>query len=590
MQAGKRTRPCKGASLTVLGLVLSLDESAKGPTKGAQAISCPLTAAMSSLRPETTLPIAELFRALDLKVAEQISLARSVRPGQNPFSHQVLQELDSGAQRLLVRLEELKNSHQPIQQLPPDVILTIATYLNPRTCGDCQPLMAMSQVCRYWRESLLSNWESWSFVSSEYIELLPVFLERSGSYPLEINLDSSTLLDHIIQRIEPHTNRLASLRCDLEEANIFTLQSLSQFGHSPSLHTFSIKISRPPTDTPEVEGMVLFLGDTPALRTLELFPFPLVPQFRELKRLVDLRLDVRYSTLTAVLDLLSANPSLERVRLLGNFNDDEDVRPTGSISMRQLRFLAVERCTPCLFLEKLTFPRNVRIFIRYNYIPHLPSSAYALPRAMRGYTNLQGMSSLHALMTYPNETYVDVTGPHGSVALQYTDLQNDTILSDAIDMLSVAEITHLTCEFHPTFVGVEIGKVVTIMDILPHLEEIVLVHFGSGDMQNFLSALRDMNRWMGLRRLKFVHCHQIADWISDLIHVALERESVDLMWDTVTIVDVEREPTEWFGVLEGFVGTLEIIEEEAEQVQRSVRGWDEANCTATRVSVPAWDD
>ena len=449
--------------------------------------------------------------------------------------------------------------------------------------------MAMSQVCRYWRDSLLSNSESWSFVSSECIELLPVFLQRSGSYPLEINLNSDTLLSLTIQQVRPHTNRLAILRCDLEDANDVTFQTLSRLDHSPNLHTFSIKINRPPTATPEVEEMELFAGQTPALRTLELFPFPLIPQFAELRHLVDLRLDVRYSTLTGVLDLLSANPSLERVRLLGNFNDDEDARATGSISMRQLRFLAVERCTPCLFVEKLTFPRNARIFIRCNYIPHLPSFTYALPRSMRGYANLQGLSSLHALMTYPNDTYVDVTGPNGSVALQYTDLQNDTILSDAVAMLSSTGITHLTCEFYPAFIGTEIGKVFTIMDILPHLEEIVLVHFGGGDMQNFISALSDTNRWTDLRRLKFVHCRQIADWISDLIHVALERDSNDLMFDTLTIIDGGHERNEWFGVLEGFVGTLELVEEEAERMQRSVRVWDEANCTARRVSVPAWD-
>ena len=45
---------------------------------------------MSTLRPGTTLTIADLFRALDVRIADEISLARSVRPGQNPFSQQVV--------------------------------------------------------------------------------------------------------------------------------------------------------------------------------------------------------------------------------------------------------------------------------------------------------------------------------------------------------------------------------------------------------------------------------------------------------------------------------------------------------------------
>ena len=489
---------------------------------------------------------------------------------------------------MLIRLEELKNSQQPIQRLPPDIITVIATFLDPRACGgDCQSLVAMSQVCRYWRETLLFNPESWSFIGSEYTELLPLFLERSKSHPLEINLTSETILPHIIQHIEAHADRIGILRYNLKEADIVTLQTLFRLDNLPGLRTFSIKISRPPTVAPEVEEMVLFSGKMPALRMLELLPFPIIPQFAESRNLVDLRLDVVYSTLTAVLDLLAANPLLERVRLLGNFDDDEDTREARSVFMRRLRFLAVERCTPCLFLEKLTFPPNARIFIRYIFIHHLNPFGYTLPQFIRGYTNLQELSSLHLLIADPSDTYIDVTGPNGSVAIQYTDLRDHTILSNVMTALPAMGVTELTCEFHPAFTGMEMGSVVLeVMDVLHHLEEITLVRFGGIDMHNFFTTLEHTDGWRNLRRLKFIHCQRVRDWIGDLIGAVLEREASGSTLDTATIVLDGSEQSDLFGVLE----TVEIVEEEPRQMVKSVQVWDDVNCTLMRTSVPVWAD
>lgn len=503
-----------------------------------------------------------------------------------------LEELDSGARQLLIRLNELSNSRKPVQRLPPDIVIEIATYLSPRTCGgDYQPLVAMSQVCRYWREALLSDTKNWSFISSDSIDLLPLSLERSGSHPLEIVFTTDTLLPHIIQYIGPHIGRLGALRCNFEEANVVALQTLSQLDHAPSLRTFSLKIGRPPDVAPELIEMALVLGEMPTLHTLELLPFPITPQFTGCKHLVDLRLDVKYSTLTSVLDLIWTNPSLERVRLLGNFENSEDTRAAGSITMKHLRSFTVERCTPCLFLEKLNFLHKTRVFIRYSFIfPHQEPFAYTLPRPMGRYPNLQGLSSLYALMTYPNDTYIDATGPNGSIAIQYADLQDGSALSNAIATLPTAGVTQLTCESYPAFTGVEIDSIVRMMGVLPSLEEITLVRFDSPDVQSFLSALANTNRWTNLRRLKFVHCLQAADCIRHLIGVAQVRVDESLRLDLVTAVFEEGEEVELFDVLGAFVGAVKLVKEEMGQMLRSEQVWDDANCTMTRVSMPMWDD
>lgn len=496
-----------------------------------------------------------------------------------------LDELDAEVKRLSIRLEELKNGLQPVQQLPPDVIVEIATYLDPRSCGgDYQQLMAMSQVCRYWRETLTSSAASWCFISSEYKDLVPLCLERSGSYPLEVELNTDTSFSDTIWHIGPHVNRLATLQCRLGEANSAFLQTLFQLDHSPNLRTLSIRTAIAPSVDPQMIEMPLVSGDMPSLHTLELLPFPVIPRFVEFRHLTNLRLDVMHSTLTNVLDLLAANPSLEKVRLIGNFEENEDAHATGSIFLRHLRFFTVERCTPCTFLEKLAFPRNARIFIRHNLISHFIPFASTLPQSMGEYANLQGLTSLRALIT--NETYIDVTGPNGSIAIRLMDLQDASPVCDAIALLSTTGITQFVCEFHPDLTGMKIHKVTGMMNFLPHLEEIVLVHFGEADVQEFLSVLKNTSGWMELLRLKFVHCRRITDWIGDLIQVAAERMDDGLVLDTVTVVyEGTEQVQELFDVLGGFVRTLDRVELEASEVTRSEQVWDDTSCTTRVVSV-----
>ena len=486
-----------------------------------------------------------------------------------------MDELSAGAKRLLVRTEELKNSFQPIQRLPPDVIVEVVAYLNPRACGgDCQPLMTISQVCRYWRETLLSNPESWCFIRSEFPELVPLFLGRSGSYPLEIDLTSRS--SYAVGHIKPHAKRLAIMRCG---AN-----GLSLLDHSPNLHTLSIAVARTPVVALGLIKATFISGDMPTLRTLELLPFPVIPQFVRFKHLINLRIQVAHSTLTAVLDLLAANPSLEKVGLVGKFKDVEDGRAAGSTVLGRLKFLSVERCAPRRFLEKLTLPRGARVFIRYD--PHFISPTFTLQQSMERYGNLRELTSLHVLMGFMSDTCLDATGPNGSIAMRFMELLDPSPMCNAINPLQTAGIIRLVCEFHPALNMAHVETVTRMADVLPHLEEIELIHFGGDNTREFLSFIRTTGQWTMLRRLKFVHCRRVTDWIVDLTLVALERKGDGMILDNVTIIYKLEQLPAMFERLARAVGTLEVVEESAAEMMRGELVWDAASYTARVVSVP----
>lgn len=445
--------------------------------------------------------------------------------------------------------------------------------------------MAMCNACRYWRETLISNSESWCFISGKNPDLLLLSLERSGSYPLEVELSADTLFSYAIWDIRPHIHRLASLRCRIEETDPLFLQTFSQLDQSPIFHTLSIGTDRAPTVDPQDIEIGLVSGDMPSLRTLELLPFPIIPQFVQFKHLTSLQLDILYSNLTDVLDLLAANPSLEKVRLLGNFENSEDEREAGSIFLEHLRFLTVEKCTTRTFLEKLTLPRDTRMFVHYNIISHIIPSTHPLPQSMREYANLQGLTSLWVL--FYDETYIDATGLNGSVALKFMDRQDASFMCNAIDSLPATDITRLLCEFHPALTPVEIDKVKMMMDMLPHLEEIVLAHFDERDVRRFLSTLTNTSGWKKLLRLKFVHCRQLMNWFPGLIQMVAERMDRGLGLDIVTVVYVgEERSQELFDVLRGFVGRVEEVEVGIGEVIMSEPVWDDANCTTRLTSVP----
>ena len=64
----------------------------QGPTSEHRIISS-IIATMTTPYPGAALTTPDLFRALESKIIEQISLARSTRRSQNPFSHRVVSPL-----------------------------------------------------------------------------------------------------------------------------------------------------------------------------------------------------------------------------------------------------------------------------------------------------------------------------------------------------------------------------------------------------------------------------------------------------------------------------------------------------------------
>lgn len=72
-------------------------------------------------------------------------------------------------------------------RLPPEILTTAASYL-----GDDASLIAATQVCHFWRSTLISSPYLWSHLTSDWnMQRTLMFLERSKSAPISVHLTGS---------------------------------------------------------------------------------------------------------------------------------------------------------------------------------------------------------------------------------------------------------------------------------------------------------------------------------------------------------------------------------------------------------------
>lgn len=187
-------------------------------------------------------------------------------------------------------MENIHNS--AIHSLPPKILTAVASHL-----GDDKSLVFATHVCHFWRSTLISSPRLWSRLTFRNARRALVFLERSGSAPVSVDIrrKCELLVTESLKRI---TRRLMTLRAVdvsfLDELLIEPLPTLRNLDivtsegfpsimtlatttpchplfHAPNLTNFRFRL-RPPqrfVETPEVEDRLLnFLQHCPMLEVV----------------------------------------------------------------------------------------------------------------------------------------------------------------------------------------------------------------------------------------------------------------------------------------------------------------------------------
>ncbi|TRM55998.1 hypothetical protein BD626DRAFT_576232 [Schizophyllum amplum] len=393
----------KGKPQGVIDMITNLH-----PTKklGQPEEIAPMVAFLASPAAQSDTPLLDALAAI----------AAQVRDSRKTIPIAELEQLATEAKNILSEVNGERNIQSPINRLPPDLLLRIFNVLRPtyseyrprRPRGYLKQWIAVSLVCRYWRDACLASASLWATVDmcGAPFAAAQQFVERSADAPLQlfyaqqrnITDDDKIILDGIVTH---HSRRVEQLHIVTGEE--IPVEVYQLFRHAmPHLRSLTITIGSGYHS--DIELPTLFDSDVPLLRYLVLrrcSPWPYNRHFRNLTRLAlhDLPLAVRPSV-DALLDLVAASLDLEELVLIDAALDvqpdattlesaDAEQPPTVELPLLdtlQLGELPSHYCAHRL-LSRLSVPDacDIRIwFIREKFTTEMSLLPVLAERALSG--------------------------------------------------------------------------------------------------------------------------------------------------------------------------------------------------------------
>ena len=107
----------------------------------------------------------------------------------------------------------MRNVSAPINKLPPEILAHICTFA-PEITSDFAHLCA--QVCRYWRNVLLTTPSFWNEIYARDPLHVEVHLARSGEAPLHLYVEGGPLTERLLGKVTPHFGRVRLLHLFLD--------------------------------------------------------------------------------------------------------------------------------------------------------------------------------------------------------------------------------------------------------------------------------------------------------------------------------------------------------------------------------------
>jgi len=401
------------------------------------------------------------------------------------------------------------------------------------------PIVPLTHVCRYWRESIISAPQNWTLISIPRLGLTALSLERSRVAPLHIDFDMSfrTRAPMFCNLIAPHIQRIKTLRV----SEIPTIEGFKNafpnFPRSmPNLQ--SLDLARTEDEgVPDWDSSIDPFGSLPnTLTSLVLDDIPLYPSFLKIRTLTVLGL--RYSeiqpALDSLLDLVEDNCSLESVDLRINFhNSPSSSSQPRSPTTNRLRHLSVscwDVTTARTLISNIPLQRGAHLEIAFRneeigldlknilsgiplaHFPNLPSSTFM------EYTPCNQVPSSRAIR---------LIGPNGSFSY-YHDCSLETHFTE----FSALPLTNIR-ELHLVY-----GELPITFDTLffPALETLTLKCI-TGASRLFSTWLSDPSLFPSLKILGFLECVITEEFMDELTRFASSRKNTASAWlQRVTIV------------------------------------------------------
>jgi hypothetical protein len=268
--------------------------------------------------------------------------------------------LKSHALQFLNAIDHLTNSLQPINLLPPEMVLRIATYLIDEV-EYYRPLLAVTHVSRYWRETILGCSSLWTSIDSRHPRLAIICMERSNKARLTVKLRPDVTLD-FISNLRLHLERVRALDIKMPPSE-FQKLLLQLDPSSMRLESMTLDLNSV-YPLPCVSFPPLLSLDMSGLKTLNVQNVSLMQPFFRPTNLSKLSIISSDGRLSSLLDLIAANPHLEEILIISRVSGPS--YPLGDIvSLPHLRVLniALPWHAVKMLLRRVSLPPSANLVV-----------------------------------------------------------------------------------------------------------------------------------------------------------------------------------------------------------------------------------
>ena len=463
------------------------------------------------------------------------------------FSHLQIHVLEQDAFEVLRLLRFWRNRLAPISRIPPEVLTLIPDFWDTRHRD--QGVIALTHVCRAWREIFTSCPSLWSDFDCEDVDKTQIYLDRSKSSPIDLRLkrvESLSPHDPFFQVVPHAVTRLKSLSIHGTPENLQDIATL--LSHPVSiLETLAIEVDLEctPQDGLVVETM-LFDGDLSSLRELQLKCVHTVLPWRNMVNLTSFTLG--YTLLgnfpiRHLLNFFESAPRLRKIQL-------HSATPTfGAQNGRLVSLAHLERMEilgggpSSLLLDHLLIPVGAKLTTRVglDLLGPAPGGSMFdghLPRSLSNLRNFSDFTEIHLHIGgfYPR---IRFSGPNGQVTMISATPRDTTVTTyrvyESLARFDTSKIERLrinagdlwdnrgNCSFFRALYPMRALRTLTIsrcknistsIDILhddclcPKLEELILdprVHGEKFDIQAVVGTLASRTSWgLKLKSVKIV--------------------------------------------------------------------------------------
>ena len=418
----------------------------------------------------------------------------------------------------------MRNSLSPVNKLPPEIISQIArSSLEPHHI-DPKPIIPLTHVCQYWRESIISTPENWTLISSTQLDLAALSLERSRAALLRLHLDVSSPPYDFCDLLAPHAQRIRTVQVEEIEIIEDITEGLPNFPLSmPNLQSLDLAHTEDYDDVSDWDSPLNPFGSFPTtLTSLCLYDIPMYPSFLELRALRELRL--RYYKIHPALDTLlnfvEDNCSLESVDLTINFHNSPSSsyrhRSATTNRLQHLSVSCLDATTARTLISNIPLRKGAHLDITFRdkevdlndilsgipttHFPNLPSPTFmeykASPRAIR------------------------LIGPNGSFSY-YHDFPPGIPFTE-FSVLPLINIRELRLVYD--------GPPITFdPSSFPVLETLTLDCI-TGMSRLFSTWLSDHSLFPSLKTLGFLECVITEDFMEELTRFASNRKNTVSAW------------------------------------------------------------